>query len=61
MEIEQLTLVNHNGVQFYVPTLEQFLKIYQASVKDSYRNDQNNFKDVAKIDYLKTILNNKNP
>lgn len=30
----------------------QFLKIYQASSKDSYRNENNNDKDFVKIEYL---------
>lgn len=34
------------------PTLRQYLNIYQASSKDSYRNDNNNFKDFRKIEYL---------
>ena len=44
-----------DGVHYYLPTLEQYLKIYQASSKDSYRADQNNRKDFAKIEYLTEI------
>ncbi len=33
--------------------MEQFLKIYEESSKDSYRNDNNNNKDFSKIDFLR--------
>lgn len=49
---EQVT----TGVRYYLPTLMQYLAIYQASSQDSYRAENNNQKDFAKIDYLKQIL-----
>ena len=48
-----LDLIRTDGIRFRVPTLKQFLKIYEASSRDSYRNDHNNRKDFAKIDWLK--------
>lgn len=51
--VSDLELIRADGVQFRVPNLEQFLKIYRASSKDSYRNDHNNNKDFAKIEWLK--------
>lgn len=56
VELEDLEELETNGVHYYLPTLEQYLKIYQASSKDSYRADKNNQKDFAKIAYLKEIL-----
>lgn len=53
VDLNQLRRVKDHGCEFFVPTKAQFLKIYQASSQDSYRNDQNNHKDFAKIDYLK--------
>lgn len=44
------------GVEFYVPSLKAFYKIYLASSKDSYRADNNNQKDFQKINYLKEQL-----
>lgn len=41
-----------DDIRFRVPNLEQFLKIYTASSKDSYRNDKNNNKDFKKIEWL---------
>lgn len=49
---EQVT----DGVRYYLPTLDQYLAIYQASSKDSYRADNNNQKDFAKIAYLTARL-----
>lgn len=54
--LEDLEEIKTEGVHYYLPTLEQYLKIYQASCKDSYRADKNNRKDFAKIDYLKKVL-----
>ena len=56
VELEDLEELETNGVRYYLPTLEQYLKIYLASSKDSYRADKNNQKDFAKIDYLREVL-----
>ncbi len=48
-----IDFVNFNGIEFRIPSQEQFLKIYEESSKDSYRNDNNNNKDFAKIDFLR--------
>lgn len=53
---KELKLVELDEVTFYVPSLRQFLSIYEASSKDSYRNDQNNHKDFAKIEWLKKTI-----
>lgn len=54
--LEELEIQETSGIRYYLPTLEQYLKIYQASSQDSYRADQNNHKDFEKIDYLKEVL-----
>lgn len=51
-----IELVQLNGIKFRVPSLKQFLSIYEASSKDSYRNNNNNDKDFKKIDWLKEQL-----
>lgn len=43
-------------IKFRVPSLQQFLEIYKASSKDSYRNDKNNNKDLKKIEWLNQYL-----
>ncbi len=48
--------VSRNGIQFLVPTAQQFLQIYLSSAEDSYRAENNNHKDKEKIDYLKQFL-----
>lgn len=54
--LEELEEIETQGVRYYLPTLEQYLKIYQASSKDSYRAENNNQKDFAKIAYLEEVL-----
>ena len=53
--LEKLTRKEVEGVKFLLPTAEQFLAIYLASSQDSYRNDNNNHKDFAKIAYLEKM------
>lgn len=53
---EDINLVEEEGLTFRVPSLAQFLSIYEASSKDSYRNDQNNSKDFVKIDWIRKEL-----
>lgn len=57
VSLEELELKVVEDVRFYVPSLESFLKIYQASSQDSYRGANNNNKDIDKIKYLEGILN----
>lgn len=56
-QVSLADLVPHevDGQHFLLPTLADYLKIYQASSKDSYRADKNNQKDFAKIAYLENI------
>lgn len=54
--VEKLTRREVEGVQFLLPTSEQFLAIYRASSQDSYRNENNNQKDFAKIAYLEKMI-----
>lgn len=54
--LEELEIQETSGIRYYLPTLEQYLKIYQASSQDSYRADKNNHRDFEKIDYLKEVL-----
>lgn len=54
--LTELEIQKEQGVTYYLPNLEQYLKIYQSSSKDSYRADKNNQKDFAKIAYLEKAL-----
>lgn len=51
-----IELIQVDGITFRVPNLKQFLRIYEASSKDSYRNGNNNNKDFRKIEWLHTHL-----
>ena len=51
-----IEIIQLNEIKFRVPSLKQFLRIYEASSKASYRNDNNNNKDFKKIDWLNSNL-----
>lgn len=51
-----INLIQLDKIKFRVPTLKQFLSIYKASSKDSYRNNKNNNKDLMKINWLNSHL-----
>lgn len=51
-----IEIIQLDEIKFRVPSLKQFLEIYEASSKDSYRNDNNNNKDFKKIAWLKNHL-----
>jgi hypothetical protein len=54
--LEDLDMHQKGDVKYYLLNTEQYLKVYEASVKDSYRADKNNNKDRSKIDYLKRMI-----
>ncbi|GAA0596565.1 hypothetical protein GCM10009001_10870 [Virgibacillus siamensis] len=51
--LEDLEIHKKKDVNFYLLTLNQYLHVYEASFKDSYRAENNNYKDFHKIEYLK--------
>lgn len=57
---EDIGKMNVAGIQFRLPDLDQFLKIYLASSQDSYRNENNNNKDFAKIRWLEQAIQARN-
>ncbi|RRD36679.1 phosphoribosylanthranilate isomerase [Leucobacter sp. OH2974_COT-288] len=52
--LADLRLQRQDGVEYLLPSKSQFLAIYRASSRDSYRNEQNNNKDFLKIQYLES-------
>ncbi|MCC3357070.1 phosphoribosylanthranilate isomerase [Bacillus sp. REN16] len=56
VKLEDLELHQFRDVKYYLPNVEQYLAIYKASSKDSYRAENNNNKDIRKIDFLKSIV-----
>ena len=55
INLSEIALQQVGDVRFYLPNAQQYLKIYEASSKDSYRANKNNAKDDAKVQYLKQL------
>ncbi|WP_424580088.1 hypothetical protein [Virgibacillus halodenitrificans] len=51
--MEDLEIHQEEDAKFYLLTPKQYLRVYEASYKDSYRAENNNHKDFRKIKYLK--------
>ncbi len=51
LEIHQI-----GDVKYYLLNPNQYLSVYESSSKDSYRADNNNNKDLRKIDFLKSMI-----
>ena len=58
VQLEELEIHQKRNVKYYLLNLEQYLCVYESSSKDSYRADKNNHKDIRKINFLKSIINN---
>lgn len=58
VRLEDLEMHQKGEVKYYLLSPEQYLRVYEASSKDSYRADKNNHKDMGKIEYLKNLKNN---
>lgn len=56
VQLEDLEMHHHGEVSYYLLNTEQFLRVYESSSKDSYRADNNNHKDIRKIDFLKRMI-----
>lgn len=58
VRMEDLEMHQKGEVKYYMLSPEQYLRVYEASSKDSYRADKNNHKDMGKIEYLKNLIKN---
>ena len=58
--LSELEVHSADGIEYYLLSVEQYLAVYEASSKDSYRAENNNFKDFEKIAYLKGISGQRN-
>jgi phosphoribosylanthranilate isomerase len=56
VSLDELEVNKLEGTKFLTPSIEAYLKIYIASSKDSYRANNNNHKDLEKIEYLRKQL-----
>ncbi len=55
VQLDDLEMQQKEEVKYYLLNPEQYLYVYKASSKDSYRADKNNNKDFIKIDFLKNM------
>lgn len=51
IQLDDLELQQTENAKYYLLNARQYLKVYEASSKDSYRNNHNDSKDFAKIEY----------
>ncbi|MBO0421103.1 nucleotidyltransferase [Vagococcus fluvialis] len=56
VSLDELEVNKVEGTKFLTPSIEAYYKIYLASSKDSYRADNNNHKDLEKVEYLRKQL-----
>lgn len=57
IKIQDLKLVSDYNVNFYLLSLEQYLRVYSLSIKDGYRINVRKKKDLEKIALIKKHLN----
>jgi hypothetical protein len=56
VQLEDLEVHKMGEIKYYLLNPEQYLRVYKASSKDSYRADNNNHKDNKKIDFLQSMI-----
>lgn len=56
VQLENLEMHQLGEVSYYLLNQEQYLSVYKSSSKDSYRADNNNNKDIRKVDFLKRMI-----
>lgn len=56
VQLEDLVMHHIEGATYYLLNPKQYLAVYQASSQDSYRANNNNYKDHKKIEFLKKLI-----
>lgn len=56
IQLEELEMHQMGEIKYYLLNHDQYLSVYESSAKDSYRADNNNNKDIKKIDFLKRMI-----
>lgn len=56
VNFETLVIIEDENARFKLLNAVEYLRVYKASYKDSYRRDKNNGKDMDKITYLEKHL-----
>lgn len=57
--ISEIQAFEYDGIAFKLLTLDQYLKVYTASLADGYRVNIRNKKDYGKIEFINKQLKNK--
>ncbi len=52
VDISSISLIEENGIRFYLLELDDYLKVYRASSKDGYRKNVKNKQDQKKIELI---------
>ena len=60
VDTEKIPVIEEGGVNYLLLDLQGYLKVYTASLKDSYRKDVKNKNDQQKIDLIKQALSKEN-
>lgn len=56
VQLEDLEIHQMGETKYYLLNPKQYLSVYESSSKDSYRANNNNNKDIRKIDFLKSMI-----
>ena len=52
VDIRMIPLIRENGISYYLPELQDYLRVYEASSRDGYRKNVKNKQDRQKIDLI---------
>lgn len=56
VDLTHIPIVEEGGVRYHLLDLQDYLKVYSASLKDGYRKDVKNKDDSQKIELIKAAL-----
>ncbi|MDE6131938.1 MAG: nucleotidyltransferase family protein [Oscillospiraceae bacterium] len=57
VDVEKIPVTEESGVRYLLLDLQDYLKVYTASLKDGYRKNVKNKNDQQKIDLINQALN----
>ena len=56
VNLESIPIIEETGIRYYLLNLQDYLKVYTASLKDGYRKNKKNKKDEQKIELINKAL-----
>lgn len=60
VDVEKIPVVDESGVRYMLLDLQDYLKVYTASLKDGYRKNVKNKNDQQKIDLINQVMKKEN-